>query len=146
MKPFNLELAKEGKPVCTRDGRKARIICFDYHNKNLSQYPVIALVQEKNGSENIQAFSTEGGFDDDYSESPNDLVMCDLTLNPFDKVLVRDDEAGKWRCSLFSNMTEDSKFPFMAVDTHYAQCIPYNEETAHLLNTCNKPPQNYVRW
>ena len=24
-KPFNLEQAKAGKPVCTRDGRKARI-------------------------------------------------------------------------------------------------------------------------
>ena len=29
LKPFDLEAAKLGKPVCTRDGRKARIICFD---------------------------------------------------------------------------------------------------------------------
>lgn len=29
LKEFNLEAAKAGKPVCTRDGRKARIICFD---------------------------------------------------------------------------------------------------------------------
>lgn len=29
IKPFSLEAAKAGKPVCTRDGRKARIICFD---------------------------------------------------------------------------------------------------------------------
>ena len=29
LKPFDLEAAKAGKPVCTRDGRKARIICFD---------------------------------------------------------------------------------------------------------------------
>lgn len=29
MKEFNLEAAREGKPVCTRDGRKARILCFD---------------------------------------------------------------------------------------------------------------------
>lgn len=29
LKPFSLEAAKQGKPVCTRDGRKARIICFD---------------------------------------------------------------------------------------------------------------------
>lgn len=28
-KPFDLKKAKKGKPVCTRDGRKARIICFD---------------------------------------------------------------------------------------------------------------------
>lgn len=29
LKPFSLEAAKAGKPVCTRDGRKARIICWD---------------------------------------------------------------------------------------------------------------------
>ena len=29
LKPFSLEAAKAGKPVCTRDGRKARIICYD---------------------------------------------------------------------------------------------------------------------
>jgi hypothetical protein len=29
MKPFNLELAKSGHPVCTRSGRDARIVCFD---------------------------------------------------------------------------------------------------------------------
>ena len=30
LKPFDLEAAKAGKPVCTRDGHKARIICFDF--------------------------------------------------------------------------------------------------------------------
>ena len=29
MKEFNLEQAKAGKPVCRRDGKKARIICYD---------------------------------------------------------------------------------------------------------------------
>ena len=28
LKEFDLEAAKAGKPVCTKDGRKARIICF----------------------------------------------------------------------------------------------------------------------
>ena len=42
LKPFDLEAAKAGKPVCTRDGRKARIICFDMINKN--DYPIIALL------------------------------------------------------------------------------------------------------
>ena len=30
LKPFDIQKAREGKPVCTRDGRKARIICFDF--------------------------------------------------------------------------------------------------------------------
>ena len=42
MKPFNLEEAKAGKPVCTRDGRKARIICFDAKG----EHPIIALVTD----------------------------------------------------------------------------------------------------
>lgn len=48
LKPFDLEAAKQGKPVCTRDGRKARIICFDrkFLFKGVS-YPIIALVTAK---------------------------------------------------------------------------------------------------
>ena len=41
LKPFSLEAAKLGKPVCTRDGRKARIICFDKRGG----CPIIALVE-----------------------------------------------------------------------------------------------------
>lgn len=43
MKPFDIELAKQGKPVCLRDGRKARIVCLDVKN---SDYPIIALVED----------------------------------------------------------------------------------------------------
>ena len=42
MKEFNLEEAKAGKPVCTRSGRSARIICFDRIDK---EYPIIVLVK-----------------------------------------------------------------------------------------------------
>ena len=41
LKPFDLDAAKAGKPVCTRDGRKARIICFDAKGDK----PIIALVE-----------------------------------------------------------------------------------------------------
>ena len=34
LKPFDFEAAKAGKPVCTRDGRKVRIICFDAKRKD----------------------------------------------------------------------------------------------------------------
>lgn len=30
MKPFDIELAKQGKPVCTRDGRPVKILCYDF--------------------------------------------------------------------------------------------------------------------
>ena len=57
MKPFDLEAAKAGKPVCTRDGRKARIICFDTINKG--NYPIIALLEDK-GCESIFYYNKDG--------------------------------------------------------------------------------------
>jgi hypothetical protein len=41
MKEFNLEEAKSGKPVCTRDGNKARILCFDAKG----EFPIYALIE-----------------------------------------------------------------------------------------------------
>ena len=42
MKPFNLEQARQGKPVVTRDGRPARILAFDRKGTN----PIIGLVTD----------------------------------------------------------------------------------------------------
>ena len=56
LKPFDLEAAKAGKPVCTRDGRKARIICFDRNDL----YPIVALIECEDGKEIIGAYSKEG--------------------------------------------------------------------------------------
>ena len=43
LKPFDIQKAREGKPVCTRDGRKARIICFDLSE----EYPIVARVYDE---------------------------------------------------------------------------------------------------
>lgn len=48
LKPFDLEVAKAGKLVCTRDGRKARIISFDRHGEDC---PIIALVVDSKNAE-----------------------------------------------------------------------------------------------
>lgn len=55
LKPFDLEAAKANKPVCTRSGKKVRIVCFD----KVGAYPVIALVQEK-GIETCHFYSSDG--------------------------------------------------------------------------------------
>lgn len=74
MKPFNLEAAKAGKPVCTRDGRKARIICFD----KKEGAPIVALVEtEKNEriSEEITLYFINGRLISENLESKDDLMM-----------------------------------------------------------------------
>lgn len=69
LKPFDIQKAREGKPVCTRDGRKARIICFDKVNKR----PIVALILD-DGCEFVYEYLSDGksynGKDDSY-----DLMM-----------------------------------------------------------------------
>lgn len=62
MKPFNLEAAKAGKPVCTRDGRKARIICWDRIDSTGCNLPIVALVQCEE-TEVLQLYHDDGKCD-----------------------------------------------------------------------------------
>ena len=57
LKPFDLQAAKSGKPVYTRGGRKARIICFN--SKNDPQRPIVVLV-EHNDNELLYEYTIEG--------------------------------------------------------------------------------------
>ena len=74
MKPFNLEEAKAGKPVCTRGGKDVRIICWDW--KNPSSISIIALVMEKKDGESIQKYTKDGRYYADGSECDADLFMA----------------------------------------------------------------------
>ena len=72
LKPFDLQKAKEGKPVCTRDGRKARILCYDLKG---AEYPIVAAVETRNCfAESICVYDKNGRFDHD-TENNNDLMM-----------------------------------------------------------------------
>lgn len=69
LKEFDLEAAKAGKPVCTRDGRKARIICFDAKcNK-----PIVALIYDCN-KETVLQYLENGRFFVDQIDK-YDLMM-----------------------------------------------------------------------
>lgn len=74
LKPFDLEAAKAGKPVCTRNGRKARIICFD---RNAARYNIVALVDCSgfpNKEDAVKVYTNDGrSFTD--GEAPDDLMM-----------------------------------------------------------------------
>ena len=67
-------------------------------------------------------------------------------LKPFDKVLVRDAGSGIWACTLFSHIKELKDFKFQAIVCSYNQCIPYNDETKHLIGTNKECPEYYKTW
>ena len=72
LKPFDLEAAKAGKTVCTRDGRKARILCYDLKG---AEYPIVAAVETRDRfAESIFGYDKNGRFDHD-TENNNDLMM-----------------------------------------------------------------------
>lgn len=68
------------------------------------------------------------------------------TLNPFDKVLVRNDSLGSWRCDLLSHFNEFSGNPLFISTQYWHECIPYNEDTKYLLGTKCEAPEYYKWW
>lgn len=73
LKEFNLEAAKAGKPIYTRDGRKARILCYDL--KGVEEYPIVAAIETHDYlAESISAYDRNGRFDHD-KENNNDLMI-----------------------------------------------------------------------
>ena len=83
------------------------------------------------------------------SNSPNtgknEQKFDPKTLQPFDKVLVRD-ENSYWRCNLFSHITNHKFFPYVTVEDTYSHCIPYNDDTKHLVGTNEEAPEYYRYW
>ena len=67
-------------------------------------------------------------------------------LNPFDRVLVRDNRDEKWRCEFFSYIRDYAAFPYVSIATGYKFCIPYNNDTKHLLGTIEEAPEYYRYW
>ena len=68
------------------------------------------------------------------------------TLKPLDRVLVRNNENNKWKCTFFSHMTGDKNFPYDTVGFIYSYCIPYNDDTKHLVGTTEEAPEYYRYW
>ena len=71
MKPFDLEAARAGAPVQTRDGRAVRIVCFDVKD----EYPILALVKIFDGRE-VTLKVSEKGIEKDCAH--NNLVMAPI--------------------------------------------------------------------
>ena len=70
------------------------------------------------------------------------------TLQPFDKVLARDTENSNWRGTLFShyNKSDGVSYPCVTVGEVFSVCIPYNEDTKHLVGTDDEAPEYYKYW
>ena len=69
------------------------------------------------------------------------------TLKAFDRVLVRHEYYHRWKCEFYSYIYDDNgSYPYVAISGAYKRCIPYNEETKHLVGTTDEAPEYYRYW
>lgn len=68
------------------------------------------------------------------------------TFKAFDRVLVRNFKTMKWRCEHFSHFDGDNYNPCIASCCSYTFCIPYNDDTKHLVGTTEEAHDFYKYW
>lgn len=126
--------------------------------KENASYPIIVKVN----NENFESFTADGRiivyFDGectlfpskdrrDWSKfKPKQPKFDPNTLNPFDRVLARNDMED-WSCVFFSHIVKDEEtYPYACGYDWFTQCIPYNDDTKHLVGTANEAPEYYRYW
>ena len=69
------------------------------------------------------------------------------TLKPFDRVIIRN-VLNVWTCTLFSHISDkpDSRYIYVTCESVHKYCIPYNDETKHLVGTKEDAPEFYKYW
>lgn len=72
MKPFNLEQARAGKPVCTRGGLNVRIL---FTTLNHPIFKIAAAITTPNKVEVVETFTTDGHQLPDGIDRDGDLMM-----------------------------------------------------------------------
>lgn len=152
MKQFSLEeyLKNPSRKVVTRDGESVRIICTDVKSK----FSIVGIVYDKEQEmESVEIFLKNGKFlpvgdtsFDLFFATENKDKFNPNTLKPFDRVLARDEINEQWCCSFFSHIEENDSYPYICFGLSFKKCIPYNDETKHLVGTNDEAPEYYRYW
>ena len=68
------------------------------------------------------------------------------TFKAFDRVLVKDEYSEIWSCDLFSHLDNEESYKYFTISTCWNYCIPYNDDTKHLVGTKDEAPEFYKYW
>lgn len=82
MKPFDIELAKKNHPIQTRDGRPARIICY---NRKSRDYPIVCLITCKDIDHNNEQIELSYNYTLEGKTSIHGETCYDLFMAPIKK-------------------------------------------------------------
>ena len=148
---------KGWKLYCSIYG-EVEFVCIDEYE----EYPIKVMVKRKF----IDAFSIKGFIRPQYNikgilfPSKDQIDWSKFTapwykkekfdpktLKPFDKVLVKLSNDDVWIADFFSYYDKLEKYMKYVCVTHLAVfCIPYNDDTKHLLGTNKEAPEFYKYW
>ena len=148
---------KGWKLYCSIYG-EVEFVCIDEYE----EYPIKVMVKRKF----IDAFSGKGFIRPQYNikgilfPSKDQIDWSKFTapwykkekfdpntLKPFDKVLVKLSNDDIWIADFFSYYDKLEKYMKYVCVTHLAVfCIPYNDDTKHLLGTNKEAPEYYRYW
>lgn len=151
--PFNLELAKKitnkktkGR-IVTRDGRLARIVCFDRKEiEDIFEPPknIIALVDNKEGSEGVFEVRDTGMIlaeETDYDlqiEVPVYSNYSNFVPQKWQPCLVRDEDNEPWSVLACAGKNTDGDVLFYGPGRHKYTCgqvLPLSKVTERLIGT-----------
>lgn len=62
-------------------------------------------------------------------------IKPECPFKPFDKVLVRYNDEMVWKADYFSHYKDNNDYHYCCIGNSYRDCIPFNDQTAHLLGT-----------
>ena len=68
------------------------------------------------------------------------------TLQPFDRVIASSYCDDEWDCDIFSHINQEYSFPYVCIGQAWKCCIPYNDDTKHLVGTTDEAPEYYRYW
>ena len=160
----NIDLTKilrdcpEGWEFYSSNAGYAKFVALDSENSN---YPIILRIEGKRDF----SYTKEGWFWKDYPEGECTLFPSKdqrdwskftapwykkgkfdpNTLQPFDKVLTRHEDE-RWDINFYSYKNPNWPWPYTCMDKSYKYCIPYNDDTKHLVGTTDEAPEFYKYW
>ena len=135
---------------------------FDHINTH-TNYPIVIRLKDRKEYESLTSegklYETFGGEcilfpsreERDWSKfKPKKNRFDPKTLVAFDKVLVRLTKDCIWNATFFSHYDKEVNWgchPCVTTSCKsYNKCIPYNDETKHLLGTSDEAPEYYRYW
>lgn len=86
----------------------------------------------------FDALAKEGKAWDAEKKQIVDLKPKWITPKPFDRVITRGDNNDIWTANIFSHMNSYGEYVAIGCVGGYHYCLPYNDETAHLIGTTDE--------